>query len=246
MEGMTNISKEEKLEYTGERLIPLDERCSKQTKDYKEHLARYRFASRFVKNCKVLDAACGVGFGSYELLRNNAKYVVGIDISMEAIDYANTYYKKDRLKFLQMDATEMEFEKDTFDVVVSFETIEHLKDQAKFISEVKRVLKKDGFIIISSPNKVRSPGKENTNPFHVKELLREEFFGLLHDNFETVMKYGQCAIYWRSLIEKIKFNSLSLLFIPFRKEMRDYFYPFPLLFNINCMFYIAIGRIKKE
>ncbi|MFH1598267.1 MAG: class I SAM-dependent methyltransferase [Patescibacteria group bacterium] len=166
------------MKFTGERLIP------KENKDqviYLEHMTRYFFAGQFVKNKVVLDIACGTGYGSHHLLEKGASQVVGLDISQEAIEYARRKYQNDKLEFIQRDVMDIPSPNDYFDVVVSFETIEHIQNQEGFLKEAKRVLKKDGLLIISSPNAlVVPPG----NIFHVKELAPKEFNNLLSSHFK--------------------------------------------------------------
>ena len=138
------------MDFTGERLVPGKVDLELEV----EHMNRYIFASDLVKNKKVLDAACGTGYGT-ALLAQSAERVFGIDISKEAISYAESNYSAKNVNFAVANIEKLPFESDFFDVVVSFETIEHVdtQKQEKFLSEVKRILKKDGIFIISTPNK---------------------------------------------------------------------------------------------
>jgi ubiquinone/menaquinone biosynthesis C-methylase UbiE len=151
------------------------------------------FASCFVKGKTVLDIACGTGYGSDYLLKKGAKKVVGGDISKEAIEYAKIHYGRNSLFFIRLDVCALPFQSKCFDVVVSFETIEHLKTPEIFLSECRRVLKKGGLFICSTPNKqVTSPFSiEPVNPFHSHEFYAEEFCGLVKSEFSEVMLYGQ-------------------------------------------------------
>lgn len=155
---------------------------------YFEHIARYLFAKQFVKGKRVLDVACGSGYGAYELLKGGASAVIGLDNSRQAISYARKKYKKKGISFLRGDAEEMPFMKGEFDIIVSFETIEHLKNQDEFVIEVKRVLKNKGLLIISTPNKLVYP---KGNIFHTQELTPKNFRNLLRHHFKNLEMYYQ-------------------------------------------------------
>ena len=136
------------LQFDGERFLPECEReiCY-------EHWHRYAFAAEFVKNARVLDAACGEGYGSY-LLADTAEKVVGVDVSDAAITHATSRYAQaDNLEFAVQDVTRLDFADNSFDVVVSFETLEHLAAQDVMLAEFRRVLKPEGLLIISTPDK---------------------------------------------------------------------------------------------
>ena len=107
-----------------EFIIPNETSCTA----YQEHMGRYIFASRFVKDKIVLDLACGAGYGSSYLYQKGAKIVVGGDYSSLAIEHAKAHYaQQDGLFFIRFDATQLPFKDEVFDVIASFETIEHLR-----------------------------------------------------------------------------------------------------------------------
>lgn len=168
---------------------------SERTPDmvYQEHIMRYLFASRFVADKIILDVACGTGYGSTYLLNGGAKKVIGVDISKDAIKYATKHYRGSRLHFLCMDATELGFRNNLFDMICSFEVIEHIKEYNKLLFQIRRVLKKEGVCIISTPSKeIHSPHmKKPLNPFHAQEFTIEEFRNILSNYFEDVALFGQ-------------------------------------------------------
>lgn len=174
-----------KLDFTGERLVP---NLPELKFLYQEHISRYYFASQFVKSKIVLDVACGTGYGSTFLIDQKAKKVTGIDISKEAIEYCNTNYKRNGLEFKIDDCTRMHFENDSFDVVISFETIEHIEKASSFLSEVKRVLKKNGIFVVSTPNKMANL---KDNHFHLHEYTQQEFNDILKNYFHYVTILNQ-------------------------------------------------------
>lgn len=140
-----------------------------------EHLHRYAVATEFVKNKIVLDIACGVGYGSY-LLAAYALKVTGIDINKESIEVAKKKYSRPQLSFLNGDVENIPVENASFDVVISFETLEHITNHDKMLEEIKRVIKPGGLLLISTPDKLIYSEKANHhNPFHKKELYKDEF-----------------------------------------------------------------------
>lgn len=169
------------MEFTGERLVP-----EVYGKIAAEHLHRYSIAINYIKNKKVLDIASGEGYGT-NILAEYASSVIGVDISEDAVLHAKNKYIKENLSFHKGSALEIPFDSETFDVVVSFETLEHVSNQEKMLKEIKRVLKKDGILIISTPDKVNySSQGDFLNPYHEKELDEVEFKNLLSREFEFI------------------------------------------------------------
>lgn len=176
-------------EYTGERFLP--EECLGEIAA--EHYQRYQFARQFVKGKTVLDAACGEGYGS-SLLAGTAANVTGLDIDKETVERANRKYGNEKLSYQSGSIEKLPFENQSFDVIVSFETIEHVSEaiQKKFLSEISRVLKNDGILIMSTPNKaVYTDLVEGDNPFHIKEFYVKEFKEFLGSYFANVEFYCQ-------------------------------------------------------
>jgi len=156
-----------------------------------EHLDRYTFALGYVKGKRVLDAACGTGYGT-RLLAQVADHVTGIDISPTAINHARKSYPAINLDFIECDVLALPFPDSSFDVVVSFETVEHIREYRTFIRECRRVLTPNGILICSTPNsKISSPDGVVKNPFHVVEFNPVQFTDLLLRDFALVEMYGQ-------------------------------------------------------
>src|SRR6185437_7090151 len=135
-----------------------------------EHWHRYVFARRFASGKRVLDAACGEGYGT-ALLGQVAASIVGIDIDIATIDQARAAYADgNRIRFLPASCSGLPLPSGSFDLIVSFETIEHLdaSDQRDMLAEFARVLAPGGLLIISSPNKrLYSDARNYVNPFHL-------------------------------------------------------------------------------
>ncbi|MGB4664939.1 MAG: class I SAM-dependent methyltransferase [Bacteroidales bacterium] len=177
-----------------------------------EHIHRYLFAANFVKDKTVLDAACGTGYGS-NYLSNYANLVYGIDINQDVIENNKEIYKKENLFFINTSIYQLPFDDNMFDVIVSFETIEHVDNGELVLSEFNRVLKKDGILIISTPNKNISIENNLDNPFHVHEYFEEEFKTLLHKYFNNVSISYQNNYFFNSISAENfndKYNFLTI------------------------------------
>lgn len=153
------------------------------------HLKRYVFAEPFCAGKTVLDAACGTGYGSARLGAVAAR-VLGVDVDADAVAYARRRYGADNVEFDAMDVAALRLDDASFDVVVSFETIEHLPDRDAFLREVVRVLRPSGTLVVSTPNVPRTTERP-ANPFHRVEYSRADFERLLSGFFAHVELWGQ-------------------------------------------------------
>jgi len=176
------------LAWTGERFVPW---VQDPIIAY-EHLHRYAFAKEFVEGKRVIDLASGEGYGS-AMLAEIAFSVTGIDIDEVSIRHATQKYQGPNLKFIHGSILDIPIkDQGLFDVAVCFEALEHLDDQAQLLKEIKRVLKKEGSLIISTPNKkIYSDDPDYQNPFHKKELYFGEFKNQLSDFFQHTTFFGQ-------------------------------------------------------
>jgi GT2 family glycosyltransferase/SAM-dependent methyltransferase len=175
------------MKFTGERYVPTEAGEIRH-----EHLHRYAWCTRLVEGKDVLDIACGEGYGSAMLARH-ALSVKGVDIADSAIQHARlTYRGIHGLEFKCGDAAQIPLDDNSVDVVVSFETIEHHDRHREMLSEIRRVLRPDGLLVISSPNRtVYSELAGHHNEFHVKELDFDEFDAVLKEQFDDVSYFGQ-------------------------------------------------------
>jgi ubiquinone/menaquinone biosynthesis C-methylase UbiE len=189
------------IPFTGERFLP---GCAGEIAY--EHWHRYAFARRFATGKRVLDAACGEGYGT-ALLSKVASAVVGVDIDAATVAHASGRYGDGaRVRFVEGSCTELPLPNACIDVVVSFETIEHLRevDQPRMLAEFARVLVPGGFLVISSPNKrLYSDERGYVNEFHLHELYRDSFARLLTPAFPAQRWYHQRVATWSGIWPEI-------------------------------------------
>jgi SAM-dependent methyltransferase len=153
------------------------------------HLKRYQFAAPWCRGAEVLDAACGVGYGS-AFLGEVAAHVVGLDRDEPAIAYARARYARPNVEFRVGDVLALDFPDASFDAVCSFETIEHVEDADAFVAEAARVLRPGGVFLVSTPRADETTAAP-ANPFHRVELSQADFESLLRRSFGEVELYGQ-------------------------------------------------------
>ena len=192
----------DKKNWTGERLETFI-----HNENTNEHLHRYAQALDIVGDKVVLDIACGEGYGS-NLLSGLASEVIGVDIDDATVDNAKIKYRHSNLQFLTGSAAEIPCADAYFDVVVSFETIEHHDQHDKMMQEIKRVLKPGGLLMISSPDKFFHSDKPGyKNPYHVKELYADEFKSLLAKYFKNTFYLRQKSFFGSVMIPDIDATS---------------------------------------
>jgi 2-polyprenyl-3-methyl-5-hydroxy-6-metoxy-1,4-benzoquinol methylase len=177
---------------------------------FANHIQRYKFAEQYCAGCRVLDAGCGIGYGSAHLAMNGAESVVAVDISDEAIAEAKRLYSRDNLRFLKGNVehlTEIPDLNGPFDVAINFENIEHLTNPERFLAELRQVLKGDATLVVSTPNgQLTEYDREGKikNPYHVKEFTEDEFREMLGRFFGSIELFGQ----WKTpeMLARIEFE----------------------------------------
>ncbi|PIQ88141.1 MAG: hypothetical protein COV73_00425 [Candidatus Omnitrophica bacterium CG11_big_fil_rev_8_21_14_0_20_43_6] len=175
------------LDNTGERIL-----LEKETPlMIARHFCAYKFAKDYVAGKEVLDIGCGEGYGSY-CLSGYAKKVTGLDYDKDVIAYAKEKYPKSNLDFLVMDVSNLELLKHEFDIICSFQNIEHIRDDKGLLLNINKILKQGGSFICSTCNRLdASPGRDTpSNKFHVREYLVDEFKSLLNTVFAEVEIFG--------------------------------------------------------
>ena len=130
-----------------------------------------------------LDAACGSGYGT-EMISRVADYVIGIDIDITTIEYAQKHYGRSNIRFGVGDIMNLEFDVECmFDAVVSVETIEHVEDPTPFLRRVHRILKPGGVMVVTTPIS-ETGGPNPLDRYHLNELTREDFMKLTSEIFD--------------------------------------------------------------
>lgn len=176
------------LELTGERTLP---DVPAENYWYRRHLAVYEWISARVAGARVLDMACGEGYGA-EVLARSAGSVVGVDGNPEALEHARLKYTRPGLSF-EWGAVETFGEPDSFDAVVFLQTIEHVVDPAAVLRHFAGILRPGGVAYVSTPNVMRlaAPGAaKSDNPWHLREYRVEQFAELCGGAFARVEMLG--------------------------------------------------------
>ena len=187
----------QEMQFTGERFVP-----QVHGNIELEHMHRYLMACDLAAGKDVLDIACGEGYGT-EIIARSANRVYGVDISSEAISHAEAKYLTDNIQFMIGSCDAIPLPDQSVDLVVSFETIEHHDKHQEMMLEIKRVLRPDGVVIISSPDKQTYSIEPNyQNPYHIKELYADEFKELLASHFNNTKHFGQKIAYGSAILEE--------------------------------------------
>jgi SAM-dependent methyltransferase len=173
------------MDFTGERLIPDQQRADDL---YHEHIVRYIFAAQFVPGRAVLDAGCGAGYGAAALAAAGALSVLGVDIAPDAVAYAQQHYQRAGLTYAVADIAKIDVLAERFDLIVSFEVIEHLESPALLVEAAARLLNPDGLFVVSTPNPATYPAG---NPFHKHEMGQAEFVETLRQSFAALAMFEQ-------------------------------------------------------
>lgn len=227
------------LGFTGERFTTVMPRSQIEA----EHLHRYLLARSYCAGMRVLDVACGEGYGS-AILAQVAQEVVGVDLDHATIEHARmSYASATNLNFAQGNALNLPFPDKYFDIIVSFETIEHLHDPVAFIREVKRLVKDDGVCFISTPDRdVYSSSGKPHNVYHVKEMDLSEFQSLMSDHFAEVITYSQISVLGSVMFRQ---NTCGEEPVTFERRDDDSFEVHPVKARVPYLLAFATDRVAS-
>jgi SAM-dependent methyltransferase len=174
----------------------LSERCypsRNQKRVVEDHMARYRFASQFVRDKRVIDIGCGEGYGSNVLAVSGAASVLGADADPEIIKHAAQTYSLPR--FVVMDATATGLPDAQFDIAICFEVWHHLDRHERLLPEIRRILKPGGLLICSVPNSkviyLNPFHRKMFTPFYRRDFTRSAIEKVCRGYFSIEAWYGQ-------------------------------------------------------
>lgn len=172
------------------------------------HLNRYDFAAQQISHLrlknqplKVLDIACGLGYGSNRLSQINQASITGVDISRPAISYAKKNYSALNIDFITGNITRIDRLNRQFDFIISFETIEHItyKDAQIALKAMYKSLTAGGWLLIGTPNRYFTGLLAKigwTCKFHYREYTHQEFKTMLSNaGFKPIQTFGQTCIF---------------------------------------------------
>lgn len=193
------------LEWTGERIIP--KLLKPMNGMLLEHIARYYFAAPYATG-RVLDIACGTGYGAHMVAKERKREIteiVAVDNDEETVAYANREYHHQKIAFVQGNALDPELPQrlGAFDTILSFETVEHVADDQRFMDNLFDMLKPGGTLVLSSPFG-RGRGMPTSEPFHVHQLTPLEFEALFH-RFSSVEMYYQRGVTFEKPREGLRY-----------------------------------------
>jgi 2-polyprenyl-3-methyl-5-hydroxy-6-metoxy-1,4-benzoquinol methylase len=174
------------LALTGERTLP---DVPEENYWFRRHLVVYEWIAARVPGLRVIDMACGEGYGSDALARTAAS-VVGVDANPEAHEHARLRYARANLRFVRdlLDS----FSEDA-DAVVCLQTIEHLQEPGAALEHFRSLVGEGGAVFVSTPNVLTlapNGASRSDNPWHVHEYRRQEFEQLCRAHFASVEMYG--------------------------------------------------------
>ena len=204
------------MKITSERHIILDKHKNESEQyGHLMHLASYNFAVKYVKNKSVLDYGCGTGYGTFKLAEQ-ATYVIGIDISLEAINYAKLNYSSNNINFITNSNFERKNFIEKFDVITSFQVIEHVKNEENYLKSIYNLLKPGGIFLLTTPNKknrlfpfIQKPW----NIYHLKEYNATDLKSILQQHYQSVkiLNISANANFVKTEIKRLKKQKIITL-----------------------------------
>lgn len=171
---------------------------------YRHHIKRYAYVSSFIENKLVCSVACGTGYGEKFMAENGKPASIkAFDVDRAALDYAQKNNSHDLIAFSHMDSFDDLVPKESVDVFLSLETVEHINEDEEFVNKIWLSLKPGGIAIISTPNKAFSYknlwSRKPLNEYHVREYTKDSFIKLIKNRFNEIELLGQKRILKRSI-----------------------------------------------
>jgi len=175
---MSDRSEDTLVAFTGERLHTGNALFGI---DLARHRAAYGFAATFAADGRVLDLGCGSGYGAAELAEHS-KWLIGVDRVRPDRDSLRS-----RAQFVRADIAGLPLAPAAFDLVVSFQVIEHLEDPSPYLAAMAQLVRSGGTVLLTTPNLLTS---DRVNPFHVHEYQSDELAAALEPHFHSVEMRG--------------------------------------------------------
>jgi SAM-dependent methyltransferase len=205
------------LEPTGERVIEKAYQYSLGAYTiYAMHGASYRFVENLCTGKHVLDLGCGSGYGSHRIA-HVANMVHGVDVAGDAVAYARENYQHPRLNYQMIDAGQtLPFPDAHFDVILSFQVIEHVSDDQQYLAEARRLLKPGGCIVVITPDRQHRllPGQKPWNRWHLREYSMAELAQRISRHFIVERKLHMGAAWKIASIEIRRYRKTKWLTLP--------------------------------
>ena len=154
-------------------------------------VARYRLAAAHVANKTVCDIACGAGYGSF-FLSQSARHVTGMDASEEAVAWASSHFQGPNLQYVHVKGDEPWPVDTQFDVVTSFETLEHTHSPKMFLQNITDHLSAEGTLVMSIPNGPKD--RLRNNPYHLHYFTQDDFAALLKPWFSSMEFFSEAYV----------------------------------------------------
>jgi len=188
-----NMESQERRKTT-ERIVPEQSESDLEYLLYLRHVFAYDFSRNYVTDpCRLLEVGCGDGYGTEYLAEKCPNVTLtAIDPNADTIKFAQNKYTRESISFVQYNSDKIPYDESAFDVIISFQVIEHVENDYAFIKEIHRVLKTGGVFIVTTPNRIHrlKPGQRSWNPYHVREYYPQELVSLLERCFLSVEGKG--------------------------------------------------------
>jgi SAM-dependent methyltransferase len=188
---------------------------------YLMHAASYRLAEPYCAGKRVLDLGCGSGYGTARIA-TTATNVQGVDVAADAVAYARENYQHDNLSFSQIDpSAPLPFRDSSFDVVLSFQVLEHVHDDHAYLHEAARVLTDSGVLILITPDRKNRllPLQKPWNRWHLREYSARKLRALVERNFEVQHALQMHAPPELAGVELDRYRRLKWVTVPFTLPM---------------------------
>ncbi|MBN8802083.1 MAG: class I SAM-dependent methyltransferase [Stenotrophomonas acidaminiphila] len=233
------------LEPTGERVLEDAYMQSLGTYTiYAMHAASYAFAEALCKGKKVLDFGCGSGYGTLRI-SGLAQEAYGVDVAADAVLYAKARYQNENLHFLQIDPqSPLPFAAGSFDVVLSFQVIEHVNDDDAYLREAHRLLKPGGTLVLITPDRRNRllPWQKPWNRWHLREYGMAQLARKVSRHFQLKSELRMGAPWAIAATEIERYTRIKWLTLP----ITLFFIPESVRRAALDFTHAVIGKVKRN